>query len=73
MLVPRAKLEQAKEIAKAAGASTIVAMPDNAPKGAIGPVSNARQFEKVNSMIQAAIDEGNELLCGCLLYTSRCV
>lgn len=64
MLVPRAKLEQAKEIAKAAGASTLVAMPDNAPKGAIGPVSNARQFEKVNAMIGAAIDEGNELLCG---------
>ena len=66
MFVPRAKLEQAKEVAKATAESVAVANPsdENAPKGSIGPLSNARQFTKVNGMIEAAIKEGNELIAG---------
>ena len=66
MFVPRAKLEQAKEVAKATAESVVVANPsdENAPKGAIGPLSNARQFTKVTGMIEDAIKEGNELIAG---------
>ncbi|MBN8648867.1 MAG: aldehyde dehydrogenase family protein [Caulobacterales bacterium] len=64
LFVPRNKIEEAKIIAAATAKSIEVAMPDNAPKGSIGPLSNARQFAKVNSMIDDAIAEGNELICG---------
>ncbi len=64
MFVQRARLDEVKAIAKAAGEAQTVANPQDAPKGAIGPLSNARQFEKVNSMIDAAIKEGAELICG---------
>lgn len=64
LFVPKNRLEEVKEIAKSTAQSVEVAMPNDAPKGAIGPLSNARQFEKVNSMIDAAIKEGNELICG---------
>ncbi len=66
MFVPRAKLEQAKEVAKATAESVAVANPsdENAPKGSIGPLSNARQFTKVTGMIEDAIKEGNELIAG---------
>lgn len=64
MFVPRARLDEVKTIAKAAGEAQMVANPQDAPKGAIGPLSNARQFEKVNSMIDSAIKDGAELICG---------
>ena len=66
MLVPRAKLAEVKEIAKTTAQNVVVAKPDDlaAPVGAIGPLANARQFAKVSSMIQAAIDDGLELLAG---------
>lgn len=64
MFVPRARLDEVKTIARAAGEAQMVANPQDAPKGAIGPLSNARQFEKVNSMIDSAIKDGAELICG---------
>lgn len=64
LFVPKNRLEEVKNIAIATANSIEVAMPENAPKGSIGPLSNSRQFAKVNAMIDEAIAEGNELLCG---------
>lgn len=64
LFVPKNRLDEVKKIAIETANSIEVAMPENAPKGAIGPLSNSRQFAKVNSMIEDAIKEGNELLCG---------
>lgn len=64
MFVPRDALETVKAAAKAAADSTIVANPSDAPRGAIGPISNARQFEKVQGLIATATAEGLEIVAG---------
>lgn len=64
MFVPRGDNEAAKAIAKAAAEATVVAMPRNAERGAIGPISNANQYQKVQDLIQAGIDEGATLVAG---------
>ncbi len=38
--------------------------PDQAEKGAIGPLANANQFQKVQGLIQKGIDEGARLVAG---------
>lgn len=64
MFVPRAELENVKAAAKAAADSVVVANPIDGPKGSIGPISNARQYEKVQSLIETATKEGLEIIAG---------
>ncbi|KAF0117393.1 MAG: aldehyde dehydrogenase (NAD+) [Hyphomonadaceae bacterium] len=64
MLVPRGELETAKAAAKAAAESTMVGDPASDAKGIIGPISNGRQYEKVQGMIAQAISEKMEIVAG---------
>ncbi len=64
MFVPRAQNEEAKAIAKATAEKVKVQMPREADKGAIGPISNANQYHKVQDLIQTGIDEGATLVAG---------
>ena len=63
MLVPSALHDQAVQFVKAVAQEIHVGDP-LAEDTEIGPLSNALQFEKVNGMIQDAIDAGNELIVG---------
>jgi aldehyde dehydrogenase (NAD+) len=64
MLVPRAKHDQAAEIAAATARAIKVMAPEAAERGAIGPLANANQFQKVQTLIQKGIDEGAKLMAG---------
>ncbi len=63
MFVPQGRHEEAKTIAKAAAERLVVGDPRNADTR-LGPVVNAAQFEKIQRLIQAGIDEGAELVTG---------
>ena len=63
MLVPRRLHDKAIEIAVKVANETVVGDPQ-LDSTMVGPLSNGSQFEKVQSMIQQAIDEGSELACG---------
>lgn len=63
MLVPAALHDQAVNVVQRVAQATRVGDPQ-ATETEIGPLSNALQFEKVNGMIQDAIDAGNELITG---------
>jgi aldehyde dehydrogenase (NAD+) len=62
MLVPHAKMEKAKAIAKAAAEATTVGSPDG--NAAIGPVVSETQWTKIQGLIQKGIDEGATLVAG---------
>jgi aldehyde dehydrogenase (NAD+) len=62
MLVPRARHAEAVAIAKAAAER--VAVGDPGQKGALGPVANRNQFEKIQRLIETGIKEGAELITG---------
>ncbi len=62
MLVPAAKMAQAKEIARAAAESVTVGSPDGNAK--IGPVVSELQWNKIQGLIQKGIDEGATLVSG---------
>lgn len=63
MLVPNSKLEEAVAAAKTAAENILVGDP--AKKGGhIGPVVNKVQFDKIQDLIQAGIDEGATLVAG---------
>ena len=64
MFMQKDQQAAAIEIAKAAAASVAVSMPAEAAPGAIGPISNANQFQKVQDLIQTGIDEGATLVAG---------
>jgi aldehyde dehydrogenase (NAD+) len=64
MLVPRKLHDQAAEIARATAAAIKVMAPENAERGAIGPLANAAQFAKVQALIQKGIDEKAQLVAG---------
>lgn len=64
MLVPRKLHDQAAEIAAATAKSIKVMAPPDAERGAIGPLANANQFQKVQALIQKGIDEGATLMAG---------
>ena len=61
MLIPRSKKAEAEAVAKATCESVQVSMDQ---KGAIGPIANGNQFNKVQDLIQKGIDEGATLLAG---------
>ncbi|GAB1261259.1 aldehyde dehydrogenase family protein [Aurantivibrio plasticivorans] len=63
MLVPADKHDEIVEMAKAVCESLKVGAPD-APDTVIGPQANSRQWGTVQKLIQQAIDDGNELVCG---------
>ncbi len=63
MFVPADRHEEVKRIARAAAESVIVGAPGD-PHSTIGPVVSAVQFEKIQRLIQAGIDEGAELVTG---------
>ncbi|MEQ1819105.1 MAG: aldehyde dehydrogenase family protein [Terricaulis sp.] len=64
MLAPKAKYEEIVQIAAATANSIKVQAPDQAEPGAIGPLANANQFQKVQGLIQKGIDEGARLAAG---------
>ncbi|MDJ0921982.1 MAG: aldehyde dehydrogenase family protein [Henriciella sp.] len=64
MFVPLEKNEEAMQIAAAAANAVKVQMPAEAERGAIGPISNANQYAKVQDLIQKGIDEGATLVAG---------
>ena len=63
MLVERPAYERAVEVAKATAEATVVDLPDKAG-GHIGPLVSQVQFDKVQRLIQAGIDEGARLVAG---------
>ena len=62
MLVPAAKMAQAKAIAKAAAEATTVGDPTG--NAAIGPVVSETQWGKIQSLIEAGVAEGATLVAG---------
>ncbi|MCB1672040.1 MAG: aldehyde dehydrogenase family protein [Gammaproteobacteria bacterium] len=63
MLVPRSRLPEAVEVARATAAATLVGNPGD-EKTRIGPVVNEAQFNKIQGLIQKGIEEGAELVAG---------
>ena len=64
MLVQRDQQEEAIAIAKATAEQVKVGAGADAPKGAMGPISNGNQWNKVQDLIQKGIDEGATLVAG---------
>ncbi|MGY4627145.1 aldehyde dehydrogenase family protein [Bradyrhizobium sp. USDA 4486] len=62
MLVPTKKMEEAVIIAKGVAEATTVGDPNG--NAIIGPVVNKVQWEKIQRLIQAGIDEGATLVTG---------
>jgi aldehyde dehydrogenase (NAD+) len=63
MLVPRAKHEEAVAVARTTAEGVTVGNPRDADI-AMGPLSSKAQFDKVQRLIKAGIDEGATLVCG---------
>lgn len=63
MLVPKARMGEAIESAKAAAAKAVVGDP-NSEGTSLGPVVSELQFNKINALIEAGINEGAELIAG---------
>ena len=63
MLVPENLHDQALAIAKTAAENMITGNPDSEDTF-LGPISNKTQYEKVQELIAAGIEEGAELACG---------
>ena len=63
MLVPKARMAQAMEIARAAAAKASVGDPAD-ENTRLGPVVSELQFNKINALIQKGIEEGAELVAG---------
>jgi aldehyde dehydrogenase (NAD+) len=62
MLVPAKKMDEVIVIAKAAAESTTVGDPNG--NAQMGPVVNKTQWEKIQRLIKAGIDEGATLVTG---------
>lgn len=62
MLVPAARMDEAKTIAKAAADGVTVGSPNGNCK--IGPVISETQWNKIQGLIQSGIDEGASLIAG---------
>ncbi|WP_305097944.1 aldehyde dehydrogenase family protein [Croceibacterium aestuarii] len=63
MVVPRARLAEVEALAKEAAEGIVVGDP-NDEACFIGPLANRPQYEKVQTLIQAGIDEGAKLVAG---------
>jgi aldehyde dehydrogenase (NAD+) len=63
LIVPRSKLAAATEIA--AAAADAIQLGDPATEGAhIGPIANARQYERVVALIERGAAEGSRIVAG---------
>jgi aldehyde dehydrogenase (NAD+) len=62
MLVPRARMQEAAAVATATAEQVKVGNP--ADRTAIGPVASRAQFDKIQRLIQAGIDEGADVVAG---------
>lgn len=63
MFVPAEKLEEAEAIAKRVAESVVVGDPEGEGTQ-LGPVISETQFNKIQGLIQAGIDEGAKLIAG---------
>jgi len=63
MLVPAERMDEAANIAAAAAATVVVGDP-KADSTTMGPVVSELQFNKIQGLIQAGIDEGARLVAG---------
>ncbi|HZE14783.1 MAG TPA: aldehyde dehydrogenase family protein, partial [Mycobacterium sp.] len=63
ILVPESRLPEAVQIAREAADGMVVGAPED-PSTAVGPLVSQAQFEKVQRLIQSAVDEGAELVTG---------
>lgn len=64
MLVPADKHDEVVEIAKRVVEEKVVVGSPDDPKTTMGPQANAKQWNSVQKLIQQAIDEGSQLVCG---------
>ncbi|MDR7166431.1 aldehyde dehydrogenase (NAD+) [Nocardia kruczakiae] len=62
MLVPAARMDEAKDAARAAAGTVTVGDPNG--EVAIGPVVSGAQFDKIQALIRKGIDEGATLVAG---------
>src|SRR6201999_1998230 len=62
MLVPTKRMDEAIAVAKEAAAQVTVGDPNG--NAQLGPVVNKTQFDKIQKLIQAGIDEGATLVTG---------
>ena len=63
MIAPRARLAEVEAIARSTVEAIVVGDPAD-DKTILGPIANRAQFERVQAMIGAGIEEGAKLLCG---------
>lgn len=63
MLVPRERLDDVESLAREAVKAMVVGNPQD-PQTTMGPIANRAQFERVQTMIQAGIDDGAKLVAG---------
>lgn len=63
LLVPKSKLAEVNQLAKAAAAQVVVGNPDNEATN-VGPMVSEKQLERVQGYIQIGVDEGATLLAG---------
>jgi aldehyde dehydrogenase (NAD+) len=63
ILIPQDKMEEAIEIAKATTEKVVVGAPDDEGT-AVGPVVSETQYNKVQGLIEKAIEEGATLVTG---------
>jgi aldehyde dehydrogenase (NAD+) len=63
LLVPRSRLDAAKQALRQAMRAVAVGDPAD-PKTAIGPMVSQKQYERVQSYIRKGIEEGAEVLAG---------
>jgi aldehyde dehydrogenase (NAD+) len=63
MVVPRARLSEVETLARQAAEAIVVGDPLD-EGSVLGPLANKAQFEKVQALIEAGIDEGAKLITG---------
>lgn len=63
MIVPRNRLAEVEALAAATANALIVGDPQS-EQTQLGPIANEAQFHRVQTMIQAGLDEGAKLVCG---------
>jgi aldehyde dehydrogenase (NAD+) len=63
MIVPRAKLAEVEAIARGTLDAMVVGDPTE-DETVLGPIANGAQFQRVQAMITAGIEEGAKLVCG---------
>ncbi|RAJ76781.1 aldehyde dehydrogenase (NAD+) [Chitinophaga dinghuensis] len=63
LLVPKSRLEEVNQLAKAAAEQVVVGNPGNDSTN-VGPMVSGKQFDRVQQYIQVGLEEGATLLTG---------